>query len=515
MKITCDSCSSKYSIADSKVRGRKVKVRCKNCGHSILVDGTQLDAAPAHEGPAQEAEQATAGAVASAASGASADYDALAAGEPAAAAAKKEWSVNLSDNDSREMDTAELVKGWQEGWVTSDAYVWKDGMGDWKPVLEVRELKDAFGVTDETNQGVVSSAAAAPASDEIGDLFGGVDFAGDGNDEPSLEQAAGQQAPKTGERNESSVLFSLDSLKGGASPSPVEESKTSADDIFGEGLGSGGLLTSNQDLLTAPAAEPPPAPAGARVDASAPAANSKFGLIAAGVIALGLIGGGAFFFLSGGDSRAAIEAAEAQQEEARKAQEEAAKAQKEAQEKLAAIQEEQKRLQEELKKAREEAAKKGEDPAAAEAKLKAEIEAKKKEEEEAKAAASTKARSPSSSSKPKTSKPRSPPSSTPKTSSSSKSSSSGGPKFDTSAARSALSAAAANAAACKKPGGPTGKGKVQITFAPSGRVTSSTVVAGPFGGTAVGGCIASTFRRARVPKFSGSPVTVKKSFTIR
>lgn len=92
--------------------------------------------------------------------------------------------------------------------------------------------------------------------------------------------------------------------------------------------------------------------------------------------------------------------------------------------------------------------------------------------------------------------------------------SSGGPSFDVGAAKAALSAAAANAKACKKPGGPTGSGKVQVTFSTSGRVTSATVISGPFGGTAVGGCVASTFRRARVPKFSGSAKTVAKSFRI-
>ena len=41
MKITCNSCGSKYTIADAKVQGKKVKVRCKGCKESILVDGTK------------------------------------------------------------------------------------------------------------------------------------------------------------------------------------------------------------------------------------------------------------------------------------------------------------------------------------------------------------------------------------------------------------------------------------------------------------------------------------------
>jgi hypothetical protein len=88
------------------------------------------------------------------------------------------------------------------------------------------------------------------------------------------------------------------------------------------------------------------------------------------------------------------------------------------------------------------------------------------------------------------------------------------PPFSKASAISALGAAAGSAGGCKKPGGPTGVGKVQVTFAPSGRVTSATVMGAPFAGTAVGGCVAGAFRRAKVPAFSGNPVTVSKSFAI-
>src|SRR5262245_5222300 len=37
MKFVCDSCSTKYSIADERVRGRVLKIRCKSCNHVITV----------------------------------------------------------------------------------------------------------------------------------------------------------------------------------------------------------------------------------------------------------------------------------------------------------------------------------------------------------------------------------------------------------------------------------------------------------------------------------------------
>ena len=81
-------------------------------------------------------------------------------------------------------------------------------------------------------------------------------------------------------------------------------------------------------------------------------------------------------------------------------------------------------------------------------------------------------------------------------------------------AASALGGAAGGAKGCKKPDGPTGTGRVKVTFAPSGNVTSAVVDGPPFSGTSVGGCIAAAFRGAHVPPFDGAPVVVSKSFTI-
>ena len=48
MKIICDSCQTKYSIADEKVRGKVFKIKCKKCSHIIVVRGAAGEvAAPA------------------------------------------------------------------------------------------------------------------------------------------------------------------------------------------------------------------------------------------------------------------------------------------------------------------------------------------------------------------------------------------------------------------------------------------------------------------------------------
>ncbi|HWA75808.1 MAG TPA: hypothetical protein VG937_25905 [Polyangiaceae bacterium] len=90
-----------------------------------------------------------------------------------------------------------------------------------------------------------------------------------------------------------------------------------------------------------------------------------------------------------------------------------------------------------------------------------------------------------------------------------------GTPFDRSAAASALATAAAQASACRKEGDPSGVANVTLTFAPSGRVTTAKLSGPPFAGTATGGCIASTLRRAKIPPFDGDLVTVSKTIVVQ
>ncbi len=79
----------------------------------------------------------------------------------------------------------------------------------------------------------------------------------------------------------------------------------------------------------------------------------------------------------------------------------------------------------------------------------------------------------------------------------------------------AISAAGRGAASCLQPGDARGSMPVSVTFAPSGRVTTSTVKGGPFAGTTTGGCIARALRGASVAPFDGGPVTVHSSVSFR
>jgi len=67
---------------------------------------------------------------------------------------------------------------------------------------------------------------------------------------------------------------------------------------------------------------------------------------------------------------------------------------------------------------------------------------------------------------------------------------------------------------CATPGGPHGTGHVKVTFSPNGTVARAQADQPPFAGSKVGECVAHAYLDARVPPFSGTPVTVGKSFYV-
>jgi predicted Zn finger-like uncharacterized protein len=261
MKISCQSCQSKYNVADEKVQGKVVKIRCRKCGATIVVDGN-----------------APAGANGSGAAG-----QALGAGG-GEAGGDGQWHVNVSETDQRSMTLAELVDAYNGSVVNQETFIWTDGMDDWRPLGEVEavvaalhaaasggggqaEAQEQHGYGQETGgeredaptqafsydqaaaagydlpfdgqQAAQAAAAPAPEPRRAAvvkprgrDLFG----EGGGGDEvqtsaPSMAQAqsmargaaAAQDASSsmTGERNENSVLFSLAALTKNSGPADV------------------------------------------------------------------------------------------------------------------------------------------------------------------------------------------------------------------------------------------------------------------------------------------------------
>lgn len=201
MNVQCLSCSSRYSVPDAKVQGRKVRIKCKRCSEPILIDGTHLGRAMVHSNRPIVAESipaptGIAGATtapapapaptpakrqtmigmpnalgarphvgASAAAPRTAQANAptafqrtllgglgVARGQSAARPAAPPspdyppapWTVAVTEEDQRELTTDQVVALYAVGTIDEGTYVWREGMDDWCSPFEAPDLRRAL-----------------------------------------------------------------------------------------------------------------------------------------------------------------------------------------------------------------------------------------------------------------------------------------------------------------------------------------------------------------------------------
>ena len=282
MKITCPSCSARYSIDDAKVKGKAFKFTCKKCGQTHVYRGTG-DGAAAVAG----------GAAAAPAAG----------GAPAGGGYEEEaaWYVAVGEEQQGPYTVQQIREYAQSDQLDPESFLWKEGMEDWLPYQQIPEFADLSvggdagagapppaespadspfaGLPDDVTVASPFAAAAPPA--DSGDLFsfgggagqraakapeaspfdafgaggggaaavaarGGADVFGAAEQSPfdqtedrdqdvMMGAAAAAPSPRVdasrmiGQRNENSVLFSLSSLQAlaggrGGGPSPAAAS---------------------------------------------------------------------------------------------------------------------------------------------------------------------------------------------------------------------------------------------------------------------------------------------------
>ncbi|NUP09464.1 MAG: DUF4339 domain-containing protein [Polyangiaceae bacterium] len=579
MKISCQSCAAKYTIADEKVVGKVIKIKCKKCSSTIVVNGNdpsvlaQLQQAQSQGADAGGADAGGGGGFDDQAATQLLQHSHAALGGEAPAN-PDEWTVSVSDDDQRTMTTAQVLTEYAKGTLTADTYLWKDGMADWLPIHQVEELapllaassgqsdgygaaaavsapisggqngsgpysqpgygqQQAFEATTPLAQPVTAAAAASPAAGaarraggrQSVDLFGASreDVARPAANTQMSAGAAGLGAQPldkhTGERNETSVLFSLKDLAAAEAASaakPATKNKYGAsndrvDDILSLGGVSAAPMLAPVPL-NAPYIEPPPPPpppSVAPVSAGAMAAPAAYApppkksaapYIVGGLGALALIGGIIFFVLAGSNKTDTANADK--QDKTEKAE---TKSDKTA----------------EPSKSSEQAKPAESAPTAETSSATAATSGSTSAEPVASAAGTTGTTGgkvalvdPKDSKKDdkkdtKKDEPKEEPKEEPKDTGKG-----GDAPFDRGAASSAMSAAAGRASGCKKADGPTGSTKVQVTFQPSGKGTAPSVGA-PFAGTPTGSCIAGAFKGLSIPPFSGAAVPVSKTVNIR
>jgi predicted Zn finger-like uncharacterized protein len=246
MKIVCDACQAKYSISDDKVQGKVFKIRCKKCSNIIVVRGGAGAAEPA---PAPQQEKDTR------------VYDyGYEGGDHAPAGDESVWHVVINQDQVGPMTAVDVQQRFAAGEIDSETYVWREGFADWLPMAQV----DTFAALVASGAAPGAGAAAArgagaeavasmfgddaPGRSDPGDLFaaasaGNARHDDDGSDlfgsKPSASQpTAGPRL--RGERNENSVLFSLNNLAQLASDKPAPAATHSAAAAVGAASGPAG-----------------------------------------------------------------------------------------------------------------------------------------------------------------------------------------------------------------------------------------------------------------------------------
>ena len=282
MKIVCDACSAKYSIADEKVQGKVFKIRCKKCSNIIVVRGTGDDAAAA--APAAAAAAAPAGSFDQKETRVY-DYGGYDGAAPAGAD-EGVWHIVVDQEQVGPLTVAEVQARFAAGEIDSESYIWREGFSDWLPLAQVPEFANLIASGSTTTAQPSSGAdavasmfgasnyeepAAAAAKSDPGDVFaahaakqddaGGDDlFGAKAAAKPRSARKTGAPAPDAdaplfgseakpaqpanvssmkGQRNENSVLFSLGNLAALASDQPRAQAASSASASSSSGAAAG------------------------------------------------------------------------------------------------------------------------------------------------------------------------------------------------------------------------------------------------------------------------------------
>lgn len=226
MKVPCGQCPAKYAIADERIQGKKVRIRCKRCGAAIVVDGktdpptvtttggavtVSADSAPPSsprpeaktmlgglEAPSHHFDRSSTGtsaaprpplrtprpSVGPSSGEGSTGVPAPGRGftdppEPGSGTAAN-WRVAVTANDLRWMKTAEIAEAYRSGVLKPETFVLRQGMSHWETLIEVPELAVAVGAPNLNGKasaapdwGSARSEVDAPAAPTSSERSGG------------------------------------------------------------------------------------------------------------------------------------------------------------------------------------------------------------------------------------------------------------------------------------------------------------------------------------------------------
>jgi hypothetical protein len=181
-----------------------------------------------------------------------------AASEPAAEPVSDLWAVSYSDDDDRELSSAEVARALELGEIDGTTIVWRPGMADWQPLGQTAELAVLLDRGAGTN-----TVSPEPATIATG---------------PASERRVQPDPPASTARSHSRVPVALPTpeLDALAFESAVRGNRYGKLAALGAGaaVAAGGLLWSLQNTPDTPGATGTANPPAAPLEVAAPNATS-------------------------------------------------------------------------------------------------------------------------------------------------------------------------------------------------------------------------------------------------
>ena len=114
MKFSCEQCGTRYSIADQKVEGKRLRIRCKVCSYIMDVRGSARGGQAAASVPAEAPS--------------------------APVPVKLEWYVAKGGDPVGPLSFEVIAGDIKSRKISRDVLVWNETFTDWKSAADVPEL---------------------------------------------------------------------------------------------------------------------------------------------------------------------------------------------------------------------------------------------------------------------------------------------------------------------------------------------------------------------------------------
>ncbi len=192
MKFLCERCKTRYSIGDDRVRGKILKIRCKNCNNVVTVREGMPDADavdPSTRGrsltqavPLMSPDHVSgSNGVISTSAGPGIASGPVSGSVKPPSALEEEWYVSIDGDQSGPFSLPEAQRWVAAKTFDADLHCWREGFDDWLPVDKVSHFRGlrkkpaaplAPPPLPRVGSGPVRSGArAAPVEDEPKALF--------------------------------------------------------------------------------------------------------------------------------------------------------------------------------------------------------------------------------------------------------------------------------------------------------------------------------------------------------